>query len=445
MYKIRFFLAMAVLLLLAALPVAAAQIEGGDRVVIGSGEIRDDDVIAGADTFLLLGTIQGDLVVFGGTVTIAQGALVEGDLIAAGGNVVVEGEVRDDVRLAGAVLTVGRRATIGDDLIAAGHSFETAAGSLVGGELIFGGGQGVLAGSVIQGARLAANGLDLRGRIGGNVDAAVGEPGQTAFSPLMFFRDLPPVPQVSPGLTVGEGARIEGDLKYVGTQDAAIPAGTVGGKVTRQAPEASPGPTPAEQGLGTLRTFGALLVVGLLLLWAAPGTVKDGAAALRSRPGPSFGWGVAGLFGAFLGVLAIVVCTALAAALLGLLSLGGLTALAVLSGIVALALFVLAFVTVALYVSKVIVAYLGGRMILARVKPKWAEGRVGPLLAGVFLLVLLGAVPGLGGAVHLLATLLGLGALWLLARDRFRSRKVAARVPEAAAPTPPRAEMPAAA
>lgn len=412
-------------------PVAAAELMGGERVVIPAGEVKSDDVIAGADTFLLEGTIEGDLVVVGGTVTIAQSGLVEGDLIAAGGNVVLEGQVRDDARIAGAVLTVGRSATIGDDLIAAGQSLETQPGSLVGGELLFGGAQGLLAGGVVDGGRLGAASLDLRGRFGGNVQAAVGEPGQgPRFSPRTFFKDLPPAPEVAPGLTVRPGARINGDLKYVARQDVAIPAGTVGGRVTRQEPEAEPGSSSTGLVVGALRTLAALLVIGLLLVWLAPGVVKDTAETLRSRPGASFGWGAAGLFASVAAGLGIVLAAALAAVVLGGLSLGGLTALAILAGIVALAGFMLAFVVVAFYVSKVVVAWLGGRLLLARIKPEWSGARVAPLLVGVPVLVLLGALPVLGNAVHLLAALLGLGALLLLARDRFRTRPATAVEPE---------------
>lgn len=431
--KIRFSMFALLLLCLAAAPVAAAQLEGGERVVIPAGEVRNDDVIAGADTFLLEGTIQGDLVVFGGTVTIAESGRVEGDLIAAGGNVVLDGQVLDDVRIAGAVLTVGERATIGDDLIAAGQSLETRPGSLVSGELMFGGGQGLLAGSVIEGGRLGAAGLDLRGRFGGNVEAAVGEAGQgPMFSPLPFFQNLPPVPAVAPGLVLGERAHIGGDLKYVSRQDIAIPAGTVGGKVTRQEPEAA-APSPSRRAAGPLRAFAALLVIGLLFLGLAPKVVKGSAETLRERPGASLGWGAASLFASLVAAVAIMLSAAVVAVVLGALSLGDLTALTILAGIVALAGFLLAFVVVAFYASKVIVAWLGGRLLLARIKPGWAESRVAPLLAGVFVLVLLGALPVLGNVVHLLAALLGLGALMLLGRDRFRSRPVSASQPESGA------------
>jgi hypothetical protein len=156
---------------------------------------------------------------------------------------------------------------------------------------------------------------------------------------------------------------------------------------------------------------------------------------------------VAGLFAAFFGVLALAVATVLAAVVLGVLSLGDLTALAILAGIVAVVAFVLGFVVVGFYVSKVVVAYLGGRLMLARLKPAWAEARVAPFLLGVVVLVLLGALPVLGGAVHLLAALLGLGALWLLARDRYRGRRAAVALPpQAGEPAaPPQVAMPPAA
>jgi hypothetical protein len=329
------------------------------------------------------------------------------------------------------VLTVGEHAKIGDDLIGAGQSLETRLGSSVGGALLFGGGQALLAGDVAEGVRIGTGGLELRGRIGGDVKAAVGSSGAApSFSPLSFLPDLPPVPEVAPGLMVGHDARIEGDLEYVGEQEIPMPPGAVRGRVTHRTPEPAAPPSTATAALGALRTFGALLVVGLLLLWLAPTTVKGGAAALQARPGPSLGWGVVSFFAAIAGVLALALSAGLAAVALGMLSLGGLTALAILGGIVSIFAFVLAFVVVAFYVSKVVSAFLAGRWLLARIKPGWAERWAAPLLVGVLALVVLGMVPFLGGLIHLAAALFGLGALWLLARDRFRKGRPSRPVSE---------------
>lgn len=413
-------------LLLAAVPAAAVEILGGETVVIAAGEVKGDDVIVAAGTFRLEGTIRGDLIVAGGAITVAPGGVVEGDLIAGGRSIVIEGQVLDDARIAGAVLSVGERAVIGDDLIGAGQSLETRAGSSIRGELVFGGGQALLAGIVAQGARIGAGALELRGRIGGHLVATVGKSGQAPpFSPLAFLPDLPPMPVVPPGLTVREGARVDGNLRYTSEEEVAIPAGVVGGEVVHRTPEQAPEqPAPGKRALDTVRSLGALLVVGLLLLWLAPALVQGGAAVLRSRPGASLGWGLIALFASLFVPLAIVLATVLIAVVLGLLSLGGLTALAILGGIAALFVYVLALVLVAVYVSKVVAAFLAGRLLLARVKPEWAQGRVAPLLVGVLLLVLLGAVPFLGRLIHLLAVLAGLGALCLLAGERLRSRRI---------------------
>lgn len=417
------------LVLLVAVPAAAARIEGGERVVIPAGEVRNDDVIAGAGTFILEGRIRGDLVVAGGTVTIARSGVVEGDLIAVGQHVIVQGQVRDDARMAGTVVTVGERALIRDDLIAAGQSLETMPGSQVGGGVLFGGGQGLLAGRVSEGARLAAGGLDLRGPIGGDVNATVGEAGpRFAFAPMAFFPDSPPVPYVPRGLTVRPGALVEGNLDYVARQDGSISTGTVTGTVTRHAPVVPAGPSPLER---ALRTLAALLVVGLLFIAITPGPIQEGATELRSHPGGSLGWGVVSLIAAFFGVLAIALGSAMTAVVLGMLSLGDLTALVILTGIVGVAAFTLAFVVVAVYVSKVVVAYFGGRMLLHWIRPTWAETRVAPLLLGVLLLVGLGALPFVGGVVHLVAALLGLGALWLLARGHIQTRRATRELQQA--------------
>jgi hypothetical protein len=63
----------------------AFEFREGDTVVIGAGEVVEDDLYVGANTFTLDGTVKGDLIVFGSTIEI--NGTVEGDLIAAGQSV----------------------------------------------------------------------------------------------------------------------------------------------------------------------------------------------------------------------------------------------------------------------------------------------------------------------------------------------------------------------
>jgi Flp pilus assembly protein TadB len=54
-------------------------------------------------------------------------------------------------------------------------------------------------------------------------------------------------------------------------------------------------------------------------------------------------------------------------------------------------------------------------------------GRAGwPLVLGIFLLALAVSIPFLGLLVSIVATVFGLGALWLLARERLQRPKVEA-------------------
>ena len=65
---------------------------------------------------------------------------------------------------------------------------------------------------------------------------------------------------------------------------------------------------------------------------------------------------------------------------------------------------------------------MGGKLILAKVKPELAEHRVWPLVIGVVIFAFLAALPWFGGLVSLFAVLFGLGALWLFGRGALQAK-----------------------
>ena len=77
------------------------------------------------------------------------------------------------------------------------------------------------------------------------------------------------------------------------------------------------------------------------------------------------------------------------------------------------------------YGSKLVVADLGGTLILQRLAPRGLEGggRILPLLLGLVLYVILRSIPILGWAIEVIVTVLGLGAIWVALR-RQRSAVV---------------------
>jgi cytoskeletal protein CcmA (bactofilin family) len=405
---------------------------GGDTVVIGAGEVIEDDLYVGAGTFTLDGTIKGDLIVFGTTIEI--NGTVEGDLIAAGQTVTVRGTVKDDARIAGMALTLDEGAQVGDDVLAAGFSMEDK-GSSVGGDFIYFGYQALLNGDVAQDLTVAANGLKLSGSVGGDVEAEIGEP-EEGPPPTLFMTmipDAPAMPSVPMGLTVDEGAHIGGKLDYTSASEWSVPAGVVAGAITRHEPEieveeevvVSPAQRVANWFLRHLRRLVTLLLVGLLMVWVVPGWTEKATAALRAKPLPSLGWGVVSVAAFILALLVLLIVTILVAVVLGVITLGGLAGTTAWTGALTMGLLVFFFSIAVTYVTKIAVSFLGGRLILARLQPDWAEGRIWPLVVGVVLFVIITAIPILGWLVNLVVVLLGLGALWLLGRDVYRQRRAA--------------------
>lgn len=437
-----------------ALPAPAQAFEGrnGDTVVIPAGEVVADDVYAAGQTITVQGTIQGDLVAVGTTITIAQGGVIEGDLIAAAQSVVIEGQVMDDARIAGAALAVRPEGQIGEDLISAGYSLETAAGSTVGRDVLFGGAQALLAGDIGDDLKVAANAVNIQGSVAGDATIEVGEDqGMPPFSPFAFIPDMPPVPSVPGGLTVSQGAQIGGDLSYTSSQEESVPAGVVGGSVS-QTIRPTPVPPSEEEGeavviprrepSGTLAILGwfrrnlanllGLLVVGLLAVWLAPRLVQDSAEALRSKPLPSLGWGLVVLLGFFILLFALIAILVTLAIVLGVITLGDLLGTTIWGGMLAFGGFVFAFVFAANYLAQIVVSFLAGRWLVGLIKAEWAVKPWLPLIVGVIIFAILVAIPFLGWLINFVVVLFGLGALWLFVQERFRRQPLAAPVPAAA-------------
>ena len=414
-------LALVALLVLAS-TVLAYDGRSGERVVIEADEVIDDDLYVGASTFILQGTVKGDVFVVGQTIIID--GTVEGDLVAAGQTVTVNGTVSDDARLAGAALTLGEAAQVGDDVVAVGNSLETQAGSTVGGSLLFMGYQALLSGILKGDAQVNGNGLEIQGQIGGDVRVEVGAAEQgPAVNPMQFMPNMPSVPSVPGGLTVGEGAEIAGDLRYTAPEQAPIPSESVGGSIQYDLAVSEPEQAPktlvqrfGQWFLKNLRRFVALVVVALLIAWLAPAWIKRPAARLATDPWPSLGLGAATFFGFPVAVLVFVTLFVLLAILLGVITLGNLSASVVWVGIAIVIVLSVVFGLLVAYLSKIVVGYWGGRVVLKSINPEWAENPIWSALLGVLLVSILVSIPFVGWLIGLGIVLFGLGALWLLCR-----------------------------
>ena len=113
--------------------------------------------------------------------------------------------------------------------------------------------------------------------------------------------------------------------------------------------------------LDRIRDLITLLLLGGLALWLVPDLFNQIVDKARSQPAPATGWGLVTVIAGFL--------------------------------------------------------FLGGRWIIEKLTPQYAESMALPLVLGVVLYVALRAVPFFGWLLAVFVTLLGPGAMWLLFRD----------------------------
>jgi len=328
------------------------------------GKVRTgDEVVVPAGE-----TVPNDLYVFGGSVRID--GTVNGDLVAFGGQVEVSGPVTGDV-LAGASTTTISGQVDGDVRVGTGRA------------LI----QGTVGEDVLVGASQVT--IASGARIGG--DLIFGS-GQTSMD----------------GTVAGN---------VVGSTDTYRKGGSIAG--AEQVTEPTESRTAGHRILGLLRRYVSLLAVGALLLWLTPRALRATADIVRGRPLPSLGAGLLSIIGAAALVLAVIIATGLVAIVLGLLELGALAGTTVFAGILVIGLIVFGFFVIAAFGAQVAVGLSLGRLPL-RANARSSAREFGVLALGVLVVVLLSAIPLVGGWLEFLFVLLGLGALALAARSRRR-------------------------
>ncbi len=408
--------------LVTAQPAQAADFKSGNQIMVGRDQVIDDDLYASANTIVIDGTVQGDVIAFGQQITI--NGTVDGDLLGAAQVIIINGAVNDDVRIAAQVITLGPSAQIAHGVMAASYSLEQQQGSSVGGDLLYAGYQALLAGTVSRDVLAAAQALSIRGNIGRNVNANVG--GGSGAPPMVG--PMPSVavaiPFVPPGLTVDSSARIGGQVTYESRTPGEIrPGAQVQGRVLQAAPPAAAAPVAAATTIADLvfdnvRRFLALLLVGLLLLWVAPRFLRTLADTVQTRPLPSLGWGIVSVLLFIIALIVVVLVTIFLAVLFGVVTLGGLVPPIIGVGALADAALVVGFFIFVGYVAQVVVSYLAGRWIVARLRPGQEPGRLWPFVIGLVVFVILTAIPVLGGLIGLIVALLALGAFWIWLTSR---------------------------
>lgn len=405
-------------------PALATEFRSGDTVVIAADEVIDDDLFISGQRVVVQGTVNGDLFAAGSEVEI--GGVVSGSLFVAGQSIRISGTVKGSVYGGGMTVELGPTASVERNALFGVFDLQSRSGSRVARDLLIGGNQARLEGEVQQDVGFAGSALELNGRVGGDVSADVEAPGGAAV-PFMG----PGMPALlAPGLRVGQGADIEGALVYTSTvaQDERI-ASQPGGGVVYQTPEpGSRRQTPQPQTglafnlanwvLDRARDFITLLVLGGLALWLLPQWLNQSTERARATPLSSAGWGLLVAIVGYVGLAVIGLLLLGVGIAFGLITLGGLAQTALGVGLSGVGLAFAVFTFLVAYGSKLVVAFLIGQWLVRRLLPNVTRPEVWALLAGVAVYVLIRGIPLAGWLIGVIVTLIGLGAIWLVFRER---------------------------
>ena len=336
------------------------------------------------------GSSTGTVWVGGRNVEVAS---TSADAVAAGESVNMVGEVLDNflgagrlVQLSGPVggdaflfgETVELRDDVAGDVYTAAETVRVPADVSIGGNLYFGGAL-----------------LDLDGTVEGDL---VGSSAELRIDGTVLG-DV----RVNAGtLAVGPGATIGGDLVYESQDPSNAIEGAVSGDVTWTASENAVEIDTGSDAGGWVAWrlflfFGAMIAgIGMLLLF--PSVLKRPTGILENEWPVSLGVGFAVLIG--VPVLALFLMVFVLPIPLSALA--------------------LAIWLPATYIARLVVAYAVGKVVLERRKEDKVAKPLGALAVGMVILHVIYAIPYLGGLLMMIATVFGLGALFLAARRATR-------------------------
>jgi hypothetical protein len=437
------------LLLLAAMPFSvgvagAREVLQGETCTLNADQTMSDTLFVLCRSLVIDGTLRANLIGAAGDVTI-RGA-VEGDVYIAALEFDVYGTIGEDVHFIGGVLALhdgAQFSSANSDLVFAAMSTQLAPQVDLSGSAFGVGYQLLVQGGIAREISFWGSALQIEGRVGGDVDAAVGTGDSSNVSQLQGL--VQNVVLVDAGLVIGEQATLGGYLRYTGPSEGVID-GTLAQAAEYTPVQNAPSLTnvedasSAQRELGTyllqaLREFITLSIIGTVLLLLIPRTLHLPIKSLRARPLSNLAGGLLAFFMSFFIVLVVLLLTLLFAVTLVLLNVNDVALAFVLGVVVGMLNLGLpsVFYFMAIFVSRIVICLAIGRLIV-----RWlgmAEGTtrsqfVG-LYSGIASLSLAIPLPLVGIVLNGVAVFVGLGAILNVILAQLRTMRE-----HAVAPTP---------
>ncbi len=411
----------------------ARAVEFDQDGIVEEGEVIDDDLFISGDIVEINGTVNGDVFAAGSVVKI--NGTVNGSLAAGAQSIYINGPISGSIYAAASTMTIDSKAVVGRNLYYAGFNLTTREGSYIGRDLLVGAYQALLSGEISRDIRAGVGALEISGIVGNDVIAEVAGPSEKQGP--MIFAGPPGVETIVPsGLRVSQNAEIGGALIYKSSEDQSETIGMTpaGGVNFEYDPSLEDKRNPENHGRGSstalvvpwivkrVRMLITLALLGGLVVWQLPGLLKKVEEKAEKETVPSFGWGLVTILVVYLGAILVGGLILAGAIFFGVITLGELAKAILAIGFTSMGLVLAIFGLLVSYGSKIIVAYLVGKLLLDWLAPKFKGGMIWPLLIGLLLYTLLRAIPlGFGWLIGFTVTSIGIGAMWLTYRDHANS------------------------
>jgi len=349
--------------------------------IIPAGQVIENDVFLTGQQPVIDGTVNGDVFIVGSEATII--GEVTGSVFVVAETLNLPGKVNGNLYAVAVEMTQPNGGQIGQSLYSLVLSLITEPGSSIGRDL-----------------NIVAMSARMQGQTERNTAAIIG--------PWELLKLLwNSIDQNIIGFAPGQTALARSNAEPVSFRNSSPKRALLR---TAQSTERSP---LVDWFFAAVKSFLKFLIVGGLILWAFPRQFKGWVEKVRKDSLASAGYGTIVLINGYL--LPVIILFLLVGLLLALLylSLNSLAWMSFWGGLGLLMTFVTLFLTATAFLSKAIVAYLVGELILSRIPPRTLRCPIVPLMLGLLLYVPLASIPYVGFFIGLVVTLLGLGSIWL--------------------------------
>lgn len=355
---------------------------------VAKEEVISSNYFSVGSSITIDGKVQGDVICAGRSIVI--NGFVDGDVICAGQSVTINGEVRGNVRVVGSSIAINGK--VARNVFVAGSDISLGSKAEVGWDMLFAGAYSDIRGVVKRDLEGAGAAITVGGSIGRNVN---------------LFGDRNDGSKNSKNnnqtITIAKGAVINGNLSYTASQDAVVEEGaTIKGSNDRHdfALRRSGDASSAVVGYVWWRViviFAALLI-GLILVSWLKRPIHEISQKIFIKPYATFGYGLLFI------IVTPIICVLLMFTFIG----------------IPLALMLAAIWLMIVYLGKIITAIMVGQEIMKR--RKLAEGKkqsiVFSMVVGIVVSYIIFSIPVIGGFLGMLATIFGVGLIWIYGREK---------------------------